>query len=342
LFEGSKGGYESNIGSWKKYGNNSFQTSSEYSSSGSRSLKVSFVNNHAGGYLYLNKSYDLSADLVVGKQYILTFWARTNSGSAKVIVRDAMKGIQDYSVVVTNSSKKYEIVFNATHAIYNYIRFEGLSSGQSIYIDDLELYDLSESHNRPSSNNNPLGKMQLDLNAELTNGEIKLSWINLGDDIVNYEVQRTNSEVEENWTAIKTIVNTPSEKISLNDKPASGSYIYRIKYETNKGSFELSNEVTITVVPETFELSQNYPNPFNPSTKIKFAIPSQSKVYLAVYNILGEQIAILNNEMLEAGTHEMIWNASLLPSGTYLLKINAESLNGEQNYSEVKKMMLIK
>jgi hypothetical protein len=342
LFEGSKGGYESNIGSWKKYGNNSFQTSSEYSSSGSRSLKVSFVNNHAGGYLYLNKSYDLSTDLVVGKQYILTFWARTNSGSAKVMVRDAMKGIQDYSAVVTNSPKKYEIVFNATNEIYNYLKFDGLSSGQSIYIDDLELYDLSESNNRPSSNNNPLGKMQLDLNGELTNGEVKLSWKNLGDDIVNYEVQRTNSEVEENWTSIKSIVNTPSEKISLNDKPASGSYIYRIKYETNKGSFELSNEVTITVVPETFELFQNYPNPFNPSTKIKFAIPSQSKVYLAVYNILGEQIAILNNEMLEAGTHELIWNASLLPSGTYLLKINAESLNGEQNYSEVKKMMLIK
>jgi hypothetical protein len=334
------GGYESNIGSWKQYGSNTIQTSSEYFNSGSKSLKVSYVNSHTGGYLYLNKSYDLTSNLVVGNQYKLSFWAKTNSGSANVVLRDALKSINDYSIVVTSTAKKHEILFNATNSIYNYIKFERLSSGQSIYIDDLELYDLSESSNGPIGNNS-LSKIQLDINADVANGEVNLSWFNLDENIENYEVQRTNAGMEKIWNTIQTVSNS-SEMLSLIDKPAPGNYIYRIQLISKNGSSELSSEISVTVVPDNFELFQNYPNPFNPTTKVKFAIPSQSKVHLSVFNILGEQIAVLNNETLEAGTHEMIWNATLLPSGTYLLKINAESLNGENTYSEVKKMMLIK
>ena len=89
-------------------------------------------------------------------------------------------------------------------------------------------------------------------------------------------------------------------------------------------------------VPLTFNLSQNYPNPFNPSTKIKYNIASAGNVKLTVYNVLGQEIAELVNGEVSAGLHEVTFNASSLPSGAYLYKL-------EQGSSVmVKKMLLLK
>ncbi len=93
-----------------------------------------------------------------------------------------------------------------------------------------------------------------------------------------------------------------------------------------------------TTVPGSFRLYQNYPNPFNPATKIKFDIStvSSSPVKLAVYDVLGREIAVLVNEKLKAGTYEAEWNASSYPSGVYFYKLITDS------YTETKKMVLIK
>jgi hypothetical protein len=89
-------------------------------------------------------------------------------------------------------------------------------------------------------------------------------------------------------------------------------------------------------VPQVFALSQNYPNPFNPSTKIEFSIPVQSKVELVVYNVLGQQVATLVNETLNAGGHRASFDASRLASGMYLYRLTAGQ------FTSVKKMMLLK
>lgn len=85
-----------------------------------------------------------------------------------------------------------------------------------------------------------------------------------------------------------------------------------------------------------FVLCQNYPNPFNNSTKISYQLPYQSNVILKVYNTLGSEIALLENETKEAGYHESIFNTKDLPSGIYFYKINADG------YTEMKKMILLK
>jgi serine protease AprX len=73
--------------------------------------------------------------------------------------------------------------------------------------------------------------------------------------------------------------------------------------------------------PEDYYLLQNYPNPFNPSTKIRFAIPEKSNVKLALYDILGRELATLLNEEINPGIREIELNGNDLPSGIYLVRM---------------------
>jgi hypothetical protein len=88
--------------------------------------------------------------------------------------------------------------------------------------------------------------------------------------------------------------------------------------------------------PVEFALEQNYPNPFNPATTIKFSIPEQSRVTLKIYDVLGREVRTLVNEVRNAGSHEVNFDASNLASGMYIYSIKA----GDYNAS--KKMMLLK
>ncbi len=89
-------------------------------------------------------------------------------------------------------------------------------------------------------------------------------------------------------------------------------------------------------IPEKFELSQNYPNPFNPSTKISFSLPKQDKVTLTVFDITGKETAVLVNENLNAGNHEVPFDASGLSSGVYFYTIRTT------HFTSTKKMILSK
>ena len=89
-------------------------------------------------------------------------------------------------------------------------------------------------------------------------------------------------------------------------------------------------------IAKEFALHQNYPNPFNPTTMINYQIPQKSMVDLKIYNVLGEEVADLINENMDAGYYSVRFDAKNLPSGVYLYKIQA----GE--FSQVKSMLLLK
>ena len=95
-------------------------------------------------------------------------------------------------------------------------------------------------------------------------------------------------------------------------------------------------EEYIPEIPEDFFLYSNYPNPFNSSTKIKYQIPFQSTVSLKVYDILGNEIATLVNEVEPAGKYEVGFTENNLPSGIYFYTLQAG------NYTQTKKMILLK
>jgi hypothetical protein len=100
-------------------------------------------------------------------------------------------------------------------------------------------------------------------------------------------------------------------------------------------------------IPESYDLSQNYPNPFNPSTVIRYALPEASQVTMKVYNLLGQEVATLVNEVREAGYHEVVWssrnNAGItLASGVYFYRIEAKTIDGANAFTSLKKMLLVK
>jgi Secretion system C-terminal sorting domain len=100
---------------------------------------------------------------------------------------------------------------------------------------------------------------------------------------------------------------------------------------TNTTSVENDNDQ-----PGEFFLSQNYPNPFNPSTNIKFGFQEAGFVTLKIYDVLGNEIAVLVNEYKQAGNYEVNFNGVQLASGTYLYTLTAGK------FSETRKMILEK
>ena len=88
--------------------------------------------------------------------------------------------------------------------------------------------------------------------------------------------------------------------------------------------------------PTAFELYQNFPNPFNPATQIEYTIPQTAHVELVVYNSTGQKVAVLTNDIKNAGRHAVIWNTNGLPSGIYFYRIHAEK------FIKIKKCLLVK
>jgi hypothetical protein len=131
---------------------------------------------------------------------------------------------------------------------------------------------------------------------------------------------------------------TEPQNYTFTDKTAeTGKYIYRLKQIDFDGRYQYSDEVEVDVVgPLTFNLEQNYPNPFNPSTTINYSVPQAGNIVLSVYNTVGEEVAVLANGYSESGRFNVTFDASNLPSGVYLYKLQSA------NTVQTKKMMLLK
>ncbi len=97
-----------------------------------------------------------------------------------------------------------------------------------------------------------------------------------------------------------------------------------------------SEETEIAALPDEFALESNYPNPFNPTTTINYQLPEDSHVTLSVYNMVGQKVATLVNQQVNAGQHSVTWEAGNFPSGIYLYRIDAG------NFTATKRMLLLK
>ena len=107
-------------------------------------------------------------------------------------------------------------------------------------------------------------------------------------------------------------------------------------YKTTNGGITFIEEGNTQNKPESFNLSQNYPNPFNLVTNIKFTVGSRQFVSLKVFVCLGKEITTLVNEEKPAGSYQVTWDGSNLPSGIFFYQLKAGS------FISTKKMTLLK
>ena len=96
-------------------------------------------------------------------------------------------------------------------------------------------------------------------------------------------------------------------------------------------------------LPPEYSLQQNFPNPFNPITVIRYQLPDNGRVLLKIYNILGERVAILVDEIQDAGYKSVNFDGSNLPGGVYFYHLTIISVTDPNDiFSDVRKMNLLK
>jgi hypothetical protein len=177
--------------------------------------------------------------------------------------------------------------------------------------------------------------------AKLLDDIVQLKW-STETEVNNYgfDVERKVNGI--NWNKIGFVVgngNSNSRKYySFTDNNLTGGNIfyYRLKQIDTDGKFEYSEIIELEYSPKNFALYQNYPNPFNPSTRIKYSLAKSSDVVLKIFDVLGNEVANLVEEFLPAGSYEVEFGSTSLPSGIYLYKLRANS------FADTKKMILIK
>lgn len=181
----------------------------------------------------------------------------------------------------------------------------------------------------------------------LVNGRnVQLNWTTASEkNNSGFEVHKKVNGIWENIGFVPgNGTTTENKSYSFIDKDLlQGKYSYRLKQIDFDGTFEYSEVVeTEIVVPNVFALEQNYPNPFNPSTIIQYSIANESSVKLLIYNSIGEKVTELVNETQSTGNYEINFDGNNLSSGVYFYSLEANSMNGNNSFNSIKKMILIK
>ena len=117
-----------------------------------------------------------------------------------------------------------------------------------------------------------------------------------------------------------------------------GTNTWKFFTEPTRGAANSATAVenSQTTTPHKFVLYQNYPNPFNPRTTISFSLPSKQRVTITIFNMLGQKIDTLVDDILAAGNHSVHWQAEDMPSGVYFYQFKSD------DYSVTKKMTLLR
>ncbi len=132
------------------------------------------------------------------------------------------------------------------------------------------------------------------------------------------------------------------KKGSAGNISSNSNYIFTAKgnagiYVYDYNSIISALEAEINSTQSTFILKQNYPNPFNQSTTIIYQLPKTSNVTLSIYNILGQRIETVIDQVQNSGTHKIQWNSKGFSSGIYFYKLETN-----HGFVQLKKIVLVK
>jgi hypothetical protein len=318
--------------------------------------KISVSHNNAPGSTIITPFSD--GAITINKRSNMS-WTVTQSGgwsmgsvTLNVKVRaDGLEGVSDVSGLA--------LIRDNTKAGGSFVSGTGSSAQPEVSRFSMSITDLG-GNGSPNifyigaSNSNPLPVMIGEFTASAVNRDAKLKWTTLNE--VNnsgFEIERSKKSAEGsfgNWEKIgfvKGAGNSSAENVyGFDDKKLNeGVYRFRIKQVDYNGNYEYfnpSNQADLIIgKPASFEMSQNYPNPSNPVSKIDYQLPFDAKVSLRVYDISGQEVAVLVDGNVTAGFHTTEFKGSNLASGVYFYRIDATGVSGE-NFAKTMKMVLVK
>ena len=137
-------------------------------------------------------------------------------------------------------------------------------------------------------------------------------------DVVTYTAQL----IEDNDGTNDQLAQDLAAQVNNQQTIAAGIVpVGNIAYEADDTRTDPAIEKGRIELPENFELKGNYPNPFNPQTTIQFGMPESAHVSVVIYDALGRVVATLVDGVLDAGHHEVVFDAANLPTGTYLYQL---------------------
>jgi hypothetical protein len=153
--------------------------------------------------------------------------------------------------------------------------------------------------------------------------------------LLSYNIYRSTTQDAKNTGAL--VGNVDANITTFTDAvPNLGTFFYQVTAVYSQGESEPCNEATVLVtsveegqptsLPVEFALGQNYPNPFNPSTTISYSLPQKSEVVLTIYNLLGQEIKTLVNEIQTPGNKLITWDGrdnqgDMVGAGVYIYSI---------------------
>jgi len=177
-----------------------------------------------------------------------------------------------------------------------------------------------------------------------TNGMVNLSWSTASEsNNAGWEIEQRVTIGQER-SSFKTVgfvagkgTTTEVQAYSFSISAVKANLVeFRLKQIDTDGKTSYSQILSVDLKPAEFALEQNYPNPFNPSTTIQYSVAKESKVFLTLYNALGQKVKTLVQESQPAGFYSVQLTASDLSSGMYFYVLEAGS------FKSVKKLTLLK
>ncbi len=285
-------------------------------------------------------------------------------GQAPLNIPPGAKAVKRYFVITPNGTG-----FNANIRLYykdaEVVGFTNGDNNLKLYKEEGGGWSLQGGTGNPASNyvaldnvtsfsrwalsdpsDNPIPVELASFKSEVTGNDVNLSWLTVTEtNNYGFYVERAVSSADygdiqwDDISFVKSAGNsTEIKSYSFTDQNVNpGEYLYRLRIADNDGSYSYSDAVMAQVeAPGTYSLEQNYPNPFNPSTTIAFTVPEVSFVTIKIYDALGNEVASLFKGNKEAGTYEMNFDASGIPSGIYYCTMYTGG------YTKTNKMLLLK
>ena len=272
----------------------------------------------------------LSTSILTGNIVKLTWTDNANNEDQFRIDRSTNGLVWNYLGCAAQNIKTYNDTVTTGGIYYYRVRSENTGGNSSF--------------SNTSSSNITLPVELTSFTVSVDGRIINLKWVTAT------ELNNYGFEIERNGKRIAFIKGAGTSSIqnsySYMDVPTEGTtFSYRIKQIDLNGGIRYYKTETVQIsVPAKYSLDQNYPHPFNPNTMIRYEIPETGRVKLTLYNMLGKESAVLLNEVKDAGSYEINYDAGKLrqSSGVYIYSLEVYSLDGSLEFRNTRKMTYLK